>query len=1274
MNRQPQSASLEPGTVVAGYRIMREIGRGAMAEVYRAVQLNLERTVALKVLTDKLAADEEFVARFFNEAKAAAALSHPNIVQVYAAGVAEDNVYYFAMEYVEGEALLHRISREGCLQPSVALAIALDLADALDYGWEHERLTHGDIKPGNIMLNSSGETKLADFGLARVLGHDFSGSGVMLTPLYAAPEAIRGQRSREDCRADIYSFGATLYHMLAGVPPFPGTAPKQVMQRHLAEELTALSQRNSAIAGDLSDFVGGLLMKSAEDRPGSWGEVKRQLKFLRRGRRAGRNACVAAAVTPPEATQRVLHRTRRAATRVAVVCSVVICLCFGAVLLWPGPGTAEDSPASRQARATLHASTVASRRDWEALVAELSRIDSPQQCLSRIEAYGRQHGSALPAGYQEVLERYRAAGERRQASGGDLTAYPPAVPDKLRARSPATDLGRTATAAGRSALLGRLKERFRRVRAEMSEDRRAASLEQDLQDHPEMTVPAAGILPAVRKIPAAGRGTPVLSVAMQERARKDAYVSHIATLTREKYRVGRPIEPLVKAGNDWLKRFGGESREAAIVRFLVATVLPALEEFQPKLITHQDGLLGRKLPGTEYGEEEVKQITGQGIELERTTPHGKISCLVPWTKLNHSRYLAFLGREAFGDEALPLAERRPFLAYLLMSRSFRYWENAIRGLPDTRETRLWAALKDDVERGNIESDALALWRRAATLFSNDERIAAHRALQELKASQTEVASRYGLAIAEMERACAAYTPENRAAEMIRRAQAKTQTDPYEALACANTAIARYGRLDFPERAAVENIRATALSSLPTPAWVEQAAERPGLFFRPFMSERAQRVPGLSLRFVAALARQASDEPDLQAVLPSLRSLALLEQGDWRDAQRLLGKAEIEATSQLPLALQACLWFGRGLTAERFRSNAVDTREVVAQLQRILHELAPGQPARVGTAALLAEYAFLTRRHKLAMDQVVPWPDVMRGQSRHAANTRFVLSALSWAVETGRVAEATAILDRITADAELARKCDVSPEDGEFFAGINAFLKGADELSLPRLARIRSHREHHLRLALGVLLTRPRAKRPKGHSWFRDLGKHSRDFGCIGGSVWFDLLLLQVQQALTRLDLAAARAAVSEVLGRDYYFLSAYFPRLHLLEAGLCAIGNDGGRAREALRLVGAGAAVNDDELFLALHWCGNTDDPELESRFRRNADAQFWHGWLASSWKIAAGERKRAGKILEQMEKREVLAIRRGLVAALRDFVQQADMGHVADGPAALSPSGGRAL
>ena len=269
---------LEPGTIIDGYEIISKLGNGAMAIVYLAEQMDLGRMVALKVLNSSLAGNEEYVSRFFNEARAAAALSHPNIIQAYKAGVTEDGIYFFCMEYVEGESLLSMIKEKGRIPLSEALPIFIEVADALDYGWQTQKFTHGDIKPENIMVTTRGQAKLADFGLAKVEGSSFEGSEVMLTPLYAAPELINSDHAPNNCRADIYAFGATLYHALAGSPPLPGTDAQEVMDKQLHENPEPLRLRCPDVPRLLSDMVAKTMIKDPEKRLITWREILDTLK------------------------------------------------------------------------------------------------------------------------------------------------------------------------------------------------------------------------------------------------------------------------------------------------------------------------------------------------------------------------------------------------------------------------------------------------------------------------------------------------------------------------------------------------------------------------------------------------------------------------------------------------------------------------------------------------------------------------------------------------------------------------------------------------------------------------------------------------------------------------------------------------------------------------------------------------------------------------------------------------------------------------------------
>ncbi len=211
----PLRRDLKPGEVVAGFKIEEELGRGAMGIVYQARQTNLDREVAIKILSDDSASDEVYVERFFREARAAASLSHPNVVQAYDAGVTDDGIYYFVMEKVTGENLDLVLNNVGPLNIPQALDVFLAVANALAYAWNRNQLSHGDIKPENIIMRLNGKVKLADFGLARrAKDPELADEDIRATPAYAPPEIIRDDKSVPGFKSDMYSFGATAYHIL----------------------------------------------------------------------------------------------------------------------------------------------------------------------------------------------------------------------------------------------------------------------------------------------------------------------------------------------------------------------------------------------------------------------------------------------------------------------------------------------------------------------------------------------------------------------------------------------------------------------------------------------------------------------------------------------------------------------------------------------------------------------------------------------------------------------------------------------------------------------------------------------------------------------------------------------------------------------------------------------------------------------------------------------------------------------------------------------------
>lgn len=261
------------GTVLAGYRIESELGRGNNAVVYLAEQQSLGRKVALKILLPELAAEPGYVESFLREARLAARLDHPYIVQAYDAGATPESYYYFAMELVIGPSLeeIRRLSPEE-LTFELVFRLSIELAEALDYAWNIHRMTHGDIKPGNLLIAAeTGNLKLADLGLARVSGSRASDE-IMATPLYAAPEVIRGEHA-DGVKSDLYSFGIMLYELLCGVAPFVGS-PRRVLQQHLYCTARPLAERNPDLDPALIAFVERLIHKEPDRRPMDWAEVR----------------------------------------------------------------------------------------------------------------------------------------------------------------------------------------------------------------------------------------------------------------------------------------------------------------------------------------------------------------------------------------------------------------------------------------------------------------------------------------------------------------------------------------------------------------------------------------------------------------------------------------------------------------------------------------------------------------------------------------------------------------------------------------------------------------------------------------------------------------------------------------------------------------------------------------------------------------------------------------------------------------------------------------
>lgn len=252
---------------IPGYKIIRKLGAGAMATVYLARQLSLDRLVAIKVLPRRYSDNADFIARFQKEGRAAAKLNDPNIVAAYDVGSSGEH-HYFVMEFVDGETVYDRIVANKRFDEREAVAVTRQVASALRHA--HERgFIHRDIKPKNIMMTTDGVVKLADLGLARALSDkeaaEAEAGRAFGTPFYISPEQIRGKVDIGP-QADIYGLGATLYHMVTGSVPFKGKNPSEVMHRHLKDTLVAPDELNPAISSGLAQVIEMMMAKDPSDR------------------------------------------------------------------------------------------------------------------------------------------------------------------------------------------------------------------------------------------------------------------------------------------------------------------------------------------------------------------------------------------------------------------------------------------------------------------------------------------------------------------------------------------------------------------------------------------------------------------------------------------------------------------------------------------------------------------------------------------------------------------------------------------------------------------------------------------------------------------------------------------------------------------------------------------------------------------------------------------------------------------------------------------------
>jgi hypothetical protein len=411
------------------YRLEARIGTGGMSTVYRALDLTLERQVAIKLMNREIASDSDQLERFRREARAVAQLSHPHLVGVIDAG--EDGGRpYIVLEYVEGETLKQLIRREGQLPVSEAVAYAIEIARALGTAHAHH-IVHRDVKPQNVLIDEEGSAKVTDFGIARSLHDDgLTADGRVLgTTDYVSPEQALGQAVTG--QSDLYSLGVVLYEMLTGEVPFKGENQVAVAMKHVREELPDVQVRRPEVSASLAAIVDRATAKDVRDRYRSDEELIADLEdvLALEAARAGSATGEATTVlrTLPRRTRRRLPlRVRRPGWLAVVAVLVVVALAGGVVLLRAhthhGTGTTQGASGGAAAQIPLRADAA---HDYDPLGD--NRKEHPEQTAFAIDND--------PATYWQT-EAYRGGKLGKAGVGIYLDAVPGAVVKQLRIDTP----------------------------------------------------------------------------------------------------------------------------------------------------------------------------------------------------------------------------------------------------------------------------------------------------------------------------------------------------------------------------------------------------------------------------------------------------------------------------------------------------------------------------------------------------------------------------------------------------------------------------------------------------------------------------------------------------------------------------------------------------------------------------------------------------------------------------------------------------------------------
>jgi serine/threonine protein kinase len=328
------------------FNLIEEIAHGGMGTVFRAFDPTLNREVAIKVLREDLAHDPKFLNDFLQEARSAAAISHPHIVQIYFVGE-ESSQYYIVMELLKGRTLREIVERIGPMKEEEAIDMTIDVIEGLRAAYNRNQMIHGDIKPANIFIADDVGVKILDFGLSKLANVEVApDQGIWGSPYYISPERV-GQKA-EDFRSDVYSMGATLFQMLTGHPPFEAETPEELAAKRLNEKPPLLRELNPDITAKTEQVVNKMLNKSILLRYRDYDALLVDLKEAKTEATAKRlGVDLHPQFQPPPPAPRLQTQSSPLPLIITTVIVVLLIVAAVAYFFWPrNPSTSTPAPSS----------------------------------------------------------------------------------------------------------------------------------------------------------------------------------------------------------------------------------------------------------------------------------------------------------------------------------------------------------------------------------------------------------------------------------------------------------------------------------------------------------------------------------------------------------------------------------------------------------------------------------------------------------------------------------------------------------------------------------------------------------------------------------------------------------------------------------------------------------------------------------------------------------------------------------------------------------------